>query len=101
MPSVGRGDFVEYIGPGLKPGTPARGTVRRCEAVLRPEPCLRCKTVRAGLVIHDTPAPDGCIAWCACVWRPVYRPNASLITRLAQLIDNSAMARNAVSHSKT
>lgn len=87
MTDIGPGDWVERIKPGRSWTGWRVGAIYRVRQLEGPHnwACDDCGA-REGLLFFDAPDPHRVIlgatpydSWCACAFRPVYRPKASVI----------------------
>lgn len=81
---IGTGDFVEFVGWHPAHGIPAatRFDIGFVARVTRVFPCRGNHGDTPGLELASIPAPVGFHGWCACGFRPVYRPKEEVIRRL-------------------
>lgn len=82
MSAIGPGDFVEATRD--VPGWFTSGTVDRVRRFVEGfmSTCVFCGSSGPAIEFDKTPTPPHCLGWCACAWKPIYRPKPDAFAHL-------------------
>lgn len=90
MSAIGRGDYVECLKDGTKPGF-RKGALYRIREVYPERRCRACGRSHGGLNFEGMPSPHelgraAANAWPSCRFKPIY-PGGALTKLLMQPVD--------------